>query len=69
MTSANRNSLVVNVLYWIVAASLHPLASILTTGTGEQPKIFSLLIPLVFIGLAFGSTFLLSSAQSQATKT
>lgn len=65
MASAKKTYIVVNVLYWIVAAILYPLASILPTGSGEQPKILSLLIPLIFIGLAFGSTILMSTAYGQ----
>jgi hypothetical protein len=66
MSSGKRNILVVNVLFWIVAALLHPLANLLPTGSGETPRIFSLLIPLAFVGLAYGSTSLMSRAmQSQ----
>jgi hypothetical protein len=46
--------LVVNVLYWVVAMLLHPLSNLLTKNSGETPKIYSLLIPWIFIGLAFG---------------
>lgn len=59
MNTSKRNVLVVNVLFWVVAALLHPVASLIVTGSGETPKIFSLLIPLAFIGLAYGSTILL----------
>jgi hypothetical protein len=65
VTSSKNSYLVVNILYWVVAALVHPLASLLHTGSGEPPKIFSLLIPLLFVGLAFGSTVLLSRAVSQ----
>ena len=56
MGSSKKSFLVVNVLFWVVAALLHPLASLLPAGSGETPKTFALLIPLAFIGLAFGST-------------
>jgi hypothetical protein len=59
MNSSKRRVLVVNLLFWSVAALLHPLASLLDAGSGETPKIFSLFIPLAFIGLAYGSTTLL----------
>ena len=64
MNSSKRQVLVVNVLFWVVAAMLHPLASLIVTGSGETPKIFSLLIPLAFIGLAYGSTILLWRAMA-----
>ena len=66
MASSNKNVLVVNVLYWVVAALLHPLASLVPTSSGATPKIFSLLIPITFIGLAFGSTYLMARASSPA---
>jgi hypothetical protein len=64
MASSNKNLLIVNVLFWIVGGLLHPLASLLPTGSGETPKIFSLLIPMMFTGLAFGSTYMMSRASS-----
>jgi hypothetical protein len=65
MAKSKKKVLAVNVLYWVVAALLHPLANFLPTGTGEVPKVFSLLIPLVFLGLAFGSTTMMSLALDQ----
>jgi hypothetical protein len=62
MASSKKSYLVVNVLFWVVAALLQPLAGLLPTGSGQPPKIYALLIPLAFIGLAFGSTVLLSRA-------
>jgi hypothetical protein len=59
MGSGKKSVLVVNVLFWVVAALLHPLARLLPTNSGEPPKIYSLLIPLAFIGLAYGSTLLM----------
>jgi hypothetical protein len=67
MAAPNRNVLVVNVLYWVVAALLHPLASLVPTGSGEPPKVLSLLIPLVFMPLAFGSTVLMARALRRQT--
>ncbi len=68
MGSSKKSLLVVNALYWVVAVLLHPLANLLPTGSGETPKIFSLLIPLMFIGLAFGSTYMMWQAiASQGT--
>lgn len=65
MTPAKKNCLYINALYWIVAAMIHPVVSLLPTTSGEMPKIYSLLIPLVFIGLAFGSTLLMLRAMGQ----
>jgi hypothetical protein len=64
MASSKRHFLIVNVLYWVVAALVHPLTNLLPTGSGEPPKLLELLIPLVFVGLAFGSTHLMSRALS-----
>lgn len=65
MTASRKNVLVVNVLFWVVAALLHPLASLVPTGSGETPKIFAMLIPIVFLLLAFGSTAMIARALEQ----
>jgi len=65
MAVPKKKLLVVNVLYWVVAALLHPLANLIPTSSGETPKIFSLLIPLFFIMLAFGSTYMMALAGQQ----
>ncbi len=65
MAAPKNNLLVANVLFWAVAALLHPLASLVPTGSGETPKIFSLLIPILFLILAFGSTFMMARALGQ----
>jgi hypothetical protein len=62
VAAPKKNLLVVNVLYWVVAAMLHPLASLAPTSSGETPKIFSLLIPILFLILAFGSTYMMACA-------
>ena len=62
MTSTKKSYLVVNVLYWVTAALLYPLSNLLPTSSGEPPKIFTVLIPLTFVGLAFGSTWLMGRA-------
>ena len=64
MAPGKKNVLLVNVLYWIVAASLYPLSALVPTGSGEPPKIFSLLIPLFFVMLAYGSTVLMDRAMA-----
>ena len=65
MPASKKNVLVVNVLFWVVAALLHPLASLLPTGSGEAPKVFSLLIPMLFVLLAFGSTAMVARALAE----
>lgn len=65
MSASNKKVLVVNVLFWIVAALLHPLASLLPTGSGEAPKVYSLLIPILFLLLAFGSTAMMARALAE----
>lgn len=65
MVPSKKTLLVVNVLYWVVGALLYPLANLLPTGSGETPKIFSLLIPIMFVGLAFGSTAMMARALGQ----
>ena len=62
MESPKKNVLVVNVLFWVVAALLHPLASLVPTGTGETPKIFGVLIPILFLLLCMGSTTMIARA-------
>ncbi len=65
MATSKTSVLVVNVLFWVVAALLHPVANLLPTGSGETPKVFSLLIPILFLLLAFGSTAMMSRAIGQ----
>lgn len=65
MGSSKKSVLVVNVLFWVVAALLHPLAGLFPAANGEPPKIYSLLIPLAFLGLAYGSTMLMWRAMAQ----
>jgi hypothetical protein len=65
MSASKKNVLIVNVLFWVVAALLHPLASLLPTGSGETPKVFSLLIPMLFVLLAFGSTAMVARALAE----
>ena len=57
-----RKIITVNLAFWIVAMLLHPLVRMLPTGSGAPPKIFELLIPVFFILLAGGSTYLLKAA-------
>lgn len=65
LATSKKNVLIVNVLFWVVAAMLHPVANLVPTESGEPPKVFSLLIPLFFILLAFGSTAMMAKALGQ----
>ena len=52
-------------MFWIVAGLVHPVAGLLTSSSGDTPKFFTLLIPVMFVGLAFGSTWMVSRALSE----
>lgn len=63
MNKAHAKKIVlVNLAFWFVAMLLHPLIQSLPTGSGSPPKIFEFLIPVFFIMLAGGSTYLLRAA-------
>jgi len=64
MTKDSKNVLIVNLLFWVVAALLHPLSQLLPTESGEPPNFFSFLIPLIFLMLAIFSTAMISKAIS-----
>lgn len=55
-----------NFTLWVVAALLHPVAEIIPTGSGEPPKFFSLLFPIIFMMFAFASTGMIRSALSES---
>lgn len=61
-TSEARKTITVNIAFWIVAILAHPVVRMLPTESGNPPKIFELLVPLFFIVLAGGSTYLLKTA-------
>lgn len=66
MNQAQGNRIIlVNLAFWFVAMVLHPVIEMLPTGSGSPPKIFEVLIPVVFILLAGGSTYLLKSAMGR----
>ena len=52
----------VNLAFWFVAMLLHPLTQMLPTGAGSPPKIYGFMIPVFFIMLAGGSTYLMMNA-------
>ncbi len=47
---------------------LHPVLRLVSTSSGNPAKIFELLVPLVFILLASGSTYLLKAAIGKTKK-
>lgn len=57
-----KNSIIVNLCFWLASIGFPIVARSLPTGSGAPPKIYELLIPLIQILLACGSTFLLSKA-------
>lgn len=62
MTAAEKKKFIaINAALWIVAILLAPLTRLIPTGSGSPPKIFELLIPMLILLLAVGSTFLLSA--------
>lgn len=60
--SQAKKIVIVNLAFWFVAMLLHPLIRMLPTGSGGPAKIFEFLIPIFFIMLAGGSTYLLKAA-------
>lgn len=51
-----------NLAFWIVAIAFPIIARALPTGSGAPPKIYELLIPVVQIMLALGSTYMVGMA-------
>ena len=63
MNKAQAKKIVImNLVFWFVAMLLHPLIRMLPTGSGSPPKFFEFFIPVFFIMLAGGSTYLLKVA-------
>ena len=60
--SEAKKTIAVNIAFWLVAMLVHPVIRMLPTRSGSPPKIFELLVPLLFIMLAAGSTYLLKAA-------
>ena len=60
--SDTKKTVLVNLAYWLVAILLHPVTSMLPSGSGGTPKFFEFLVPVAMVGLAFGSTVLLKRA-------
>ena len=58
----NKKLILTNLVLWIIAMLLHPLAGLLPTSTGSPPRILSLMIPLFFLMLAYLSTSVLKEA-------
>ena len=66
--SAARKLLYVNLAYWLVAMLVHPAARLLESSAGKPVKILEVFVPLVFMALAAGSTFLMKSALAGTKK-
>ena len=63
MKKPNSKGMVVgNMVLWVFAALLYPLAHWVPTGSGVPPKIFELLIPVIVILMGFASTSFLRVA-------
>lgn len=63
MTSSEvKKTIAVNLAFRVVAMLLHPVIRLLPTGSGDPPKIFERLVPLFFLLLAGGSTYLIKTA-------
>jgi hypothetical protein len=65
MASQKKKVLIVNVMLWVVAALVHPVANVLPTASGEPPKIYGVLLPIVFMLLAYGSTVMMARALNE----
>lgn len=66
--SGAKKIIAVNAAFWLVAMLLHPVLRLVPTSSGNPAKIFELLVPLVFILLATGSTYLLKAAIGKTKK-
>lgn len=44
-----------NISFWIVAALLYPVAHWIPTASGQPPRIFEVLIPILILGLGMAS--------------
>ena len=65
MPNESKSFAVTYIGLWVFAALLHPLSQLVPTESGDPPKFFSFLIPLVFIALAVVSTSLIRKASRQ----
>lgn len=52
----------VNLAFWLAAIAIPIVSRSLPTGSGSPPKIDELLVPIIQIMLAFGSTYMISLA-------
>ena len=57
-----RNILVLNLAFWAVAIAFPYVVKLLPTGSGEIPKIYDVLVPLIQIMLAAGATYHVASS-------
>ena len=62
MTKEEKKLVMANAALWIIAILTHPVSRLVPTGSGDPPKIFSLMIPLFFLMLGAVSTWFLRTA-------
>lgn len=65
-TSEKKKLVTANLAVWAIAIHTHPLIQVFPAGLGSPPKVFSLLVPIFFMGLAGVSTYLLSAGIGKA---
>jgi hypothetical protein len=66
--SSVRKILYVNLAYWFVAVLVHPAARLMESAAGRPVKILEFFIPMFFIALAAGSTYMIKSALAGTSK-
>jgi heme/copper-type cytochrome/quinol oxidase subunit 1 len=59
-----KNPVIQNLLFWLAAIGFPIFARSLPTSSGAPPKIYEVLIPLIQIMFAFGSSYVVSRAMT-----
>ena len=67
-TSPLNRLLIVNLGFWAAALAFPYFARLLPTASGSPPRIYDVLVPLIQIMFAAGSTYLLKTAIDEANK-
>ncbi|MFO0955834.1 MAG: hypothetical protein U0800_00010, partial [Isosphaeraceae bacterium] len=63
MSEAGLKTLLVrNFGFWIVAALVYPIAHWIPTASGQPPRIFDVLVPILVLGLGLASNAVLGAA-------
>jgi hypothetical protein len=62
-----RKVVTLNVAFWAVAIAFPYLARLLPTASGNPPKFYEVLLPLIQIMLALAATFMVKSALCRAS--